>query len=364
MKKVNEFSLIIQYNESKLIIVRKRKMKTIFSGIQPSGTPTIGNYIGAMKQFLALQDQYNCYFCIVDEHAITVPQDRLKLREQTLGLAALYLAIGLDPHRATIFIQSEVSAHAEAAWIVQCNTTIGELERMTQFKDKSQKNGQASVSAALLTYPPLMVADIILYNTDLVPVGEDQKQHLELTRDFTERFNKKYGTENQPLLTKPEVKISKQGARIMSLQDPTKKMSKSDDNAKGYISMLDEPAIIRKKMKAAVTDSSGKIEYDVVNKPGISNLLTIFSAVTDQPISELEAKYSNSGYGEFKADLGEAIVALLEPIQANYHQLLASNELDTLLDQGAEKAALVANKTLQKMKNAVGLGRKSRRKKV
>lgn len=336
-------------------------MDTIFSGIQPSGIPTIGNYIGAMKQFTELQDTYDCYYCVVDEHAITVPQDRLKLRAQTLGLAALYLAVGLDPQKVTIFIQSEVSAHAEAAWLVQCNTSIGELERMTQFKDKSQKNARGGVSAALLTYPPLMIADIVLYNTNLVPVGEDQKQHLELTRDFVERFNNRYGSDSQPILTLPEVKIPTHGARIMSLQDPTKKMSKSDDNPKGFISMLDEPNVIRKKIRSAVTDSSGKIEYDVENKPGISNLLTIFSAVTDQSIADLAAKYADSGYGDFKADLGEAVVALLEPIQTRQRELLSSEELHQILDEGAEKARQVANKTLQRMRNGVGLGRKPRR---
>lgn len=336
-------------------------MDTIFSGIQPSGIPTIGNYIGAMQQFVSLQEDYNCYYCIVDEHAITVPQDRLKLREQTLGLAALYLAVGLDPQKATIFIQSEVSAHAEAAWIVQCNTTIGELERMTQFKDKSLKNGRTGVSAALLTYPPLMIADIILYNANLVPVGDDQKQHLELTRDFVERFNKRYGTEKQPILIVPEVKIPEQGARIMSLQEPTKKMSKSDVNAKGYISMLDEPNVIRKKIRSAVTDSSGKIEYDVENKPGISNLLTIYAAVSGKSIPTLVEQYSDAGYGDFKADLGEAIVTVLEPIQSRQKELLASDELNLILDEGAEKARRVANKTLQKMRNGVGLGRKVRR---
>ncbi|MBL1225339.1 tryptophan--tRNA ligase [Enterococcus sp. BWR-S5] len=338
-------------------------METIFSGIQPSGTPTIGNYIGAMKQFVNLQNSYNCYFCIVDEHAITVPQDPQKLRQQTRSLAALYLAVGLDPKKATIFIQSEVTAHAEAAWIIQCNTTIGELERMTQFKDKSQKNGRTGVSAGLLTYPPLMVGDIILYNADLVPVGEDQKQHLELTRDFVERFNKRYGQPNQEILTMPEVKIAEQGSRVMSLQNPTSKMSKSDTNAKGFISMLDEPNIIRKKIKSAVTDSTGVIEYDPENKPGISNLLSIFSSATDRPIEELAEAYNGKGYGEFKADLAEAVVALLEPIQDRYKELLVSDELDDILDQGAEQARLVANKTLQRMKNAVGLGRKPKRNK-
>ena len=334
-------------------------MQTIFSGIQPSGIPTIGNYIGAMKQFVALQEDYNSYYCIVDEHAITMPQDRLKLREQIKSLAALYLAIGLDPEKSIIFIQSEVSAHAEAAWIVQCNTSLGELERMTQFKDKSLKNKRAGVSAGLLTYPPLMVADIILYQTDLVPVGDDQKQHLELTRDFVERFNNKYSS-GQPILTLPEVKIPEEGGRIMSLQEPTKKMSKSDKNAKSFISMLDEPSIIRKKFKSAVTDSSGIIEYDPINKPGISNLLIIFSAFSGQSIDSLVTMYTGKGYGEFKDELATAVIAVMEPIQQRHAELLKSDELDLILDQGAESARKVANKTLQKMKNAVGLGRKSR----
>lgn len=336
-------------------------METIFSGIQPSGIPTIGNYIGAMKQFIELQNNYDCYFCIVDEHAITVPQDPQKLRQQTRGLAALYLAVGLDPKKATIFIQSEVSAHAEAAWIIQCNTTIGELERMTQFKDKSQKNGRTGVSAGLLTYPPLMVGDIVLYNANLVPVGDDQKQHLELTRDFVERFNKRYGQKNQEILVLPEVKIAEQGGRVMSLQDPTSKMSKSDSNSKGFISMLDEPSVIRKKIKSAVTDSTGIIEYDAENKPGITNLLNIFSAATGRSVEDLVSAYEGKGYGEFKTDLAEAVVDLLEPIQTRYHELLASDELDDILDQGAEQARLVANKTLQRMKNAIGLGRKPRK---
>ncbi len=336
-------------------------MEVIFSGIQPSGIPTIGNYIGALKQFVDLQKEYKCYFCIVDEHAITVPQDRLKLREQILQLAALYLAVGIDPDQADIFIQSEVSAHAEAAWIVQCNTSLGELERMTQFKDKSQK--QHSVSAGLLTYPPLMVADIILYNTNLVPVGEDQKQHLELTRDFVERFNSRYAAKNQEILTVPEVKIPEKnsGGRIMSLQDPTKKMSKSDDNAKGYISMLDEPKAIAKKIRSAVTDSSGIIEYDPEEKPGISNLLVIYSSVTDYSIEELAEKYKDSGYAAFKSDLAEAVVTWIEPIHERYNHFLASEELHEILDKGALEAQQVANKTLQRMKNAVGLGRKPKR---
>ena len=328
--------------------------KRIFSGVQPSAIPTIGNYIGAMKNFVALQDEYDCTYCIVNQHAITVPQDPKKLKEQTRSLAALYLAIGLDPEKSTIFVQSEVPAHAQAAWIVQCNVGVGELERMTQYKDKSQK--QQSVSAGLLTYPPLMVADIVLYNAEVVPVGEDQKQHMELTRDFVERFNSRYGNGNQ-LLVMPEPFIPKAGARVMSLQTPTKKMSKSDANVKEYISMLDEPSVIRKKIKSAVTDSSGVIEFDPAEKPGVSNLLTIFSAFSGESIDSLVERFKGVGYGQFKEELADAIIAVMEPIQERYYERLKSDKLDELLDEGAKKANYVANKTLRKMEKAVGLVR-------
>ncbi|MBE3569387.1 MAG: tryptophan--tRNA ligase [Bacillales bacterium] len=331
-------------------------MKTIFSGIQPSGTITLGNYIGAMKQFVELQDEYNCYFCIVDEHAITVPQDRLELRKNIRSLAALYLAVGLDLEKVTLFIQSEVPAHTEAGWILQCISYIGELERMTQFKDKSA--GKEAVSAGLLTYPPLMAADILLYNTDLVPVGEDQKQHIELTRDLAERFNKKYND----IFTIPEIRLPKAGARVMSLQDPTKKMSKSDPNSKAFITLLDEPKLIEKKVKSAVTDSEGVIRYDWETKPGVSNLLSIYSVLGNVSIKELEEKYAGKGYGEFKQDLAEVIIKELTPIQQRYAELIDSEELDEILDRGAEKANYEASKMLQKMKNAMGLGRKRRRK--
>lgn len=329
-------------------------MKTIFSGIQPSGTITLGNYIGALKQFVELQDEYNCYFCIVDQHAITVPQDPIVLRKNIRSLAALYLAVGLDPEKATLFIQSEVPAHAQAAWMMQCISYIGELERMTQFKDKSA--GKEAVSAALLTYPPLMVADILLYSADLVPVGEDQKQHLELTRDLAERFNKKFND----IFTIPEVRIPKVGARIMSLQDPTKKMSKSDPNQKGFISMLDEPKQIEKKIKSAVTDSEGIVRFDIENKPGVSNLLSIYSIVSGKTIAELETLYEGKGYGAFKGDLAEVIINALSPIQQKYNELMESNELDEILDKGAEKARFVADKMVSKMERAMGLGRKRR----
>lgn len=329
-------------------------MKTIFSGIQPSGTITLGNYIGAMKQFVELQDEYNCYFCIVDEHAITVPQDRLQLRKNIRSLAALYIASGIDPEKATLFIQSEVPAHAQAGWMMQCVAYIGELERMTQFKDKS--TGKEAVSAGLLTYPPLMAADILLYKTDLVPVGEDQKQHLELTRDLAERFNKKYND----IFAIPEVRIPKVGARVMSLQDPTKKMSKSDPNQKAFISMLDDPKQIEKKIKSAVTDSEGIVKYDKENKPGISNLLSIYSILTERPVSEIEKEYEGKGYGDFKADVAQVVVKAIEPIQSKYYSLMESSELDDILDRGAEKANRAANKMLAKMENAMGLGRKRR----
>ncbi|WP_374722689.1 tryptophan--tRNA ligase [Peribacillus tepidiphilus] len=327
-------------------------MKTIFSGIQPTGSVTLGNYIGAMKQFVDLQHDYNCYFCIVDQHAITVPQDRLELRKNIKSLAALYLAIGIDPEKATIFIQSEVPAHAQAGWMMQCVSYIGELERMTQFKDKSA--GREAVSSGLLTYPPLMAADILLYKTDLVPVGEDQKQHIELTRDLAERFNKKYND----IFTIPEIRTPEIGARIMSLQEPTKKMSKSDPNKKSFITLLDDPKQIEKKIKSAVTDSEGIVKYDKENKPGISNLLSIYSIFTGKSIEELEKQYEGKGYGEFKSDLAEVVINEIVPIQEKYYQLIDSPELDEILDRGAEKANREANKMLKKMMNAMGLGRK------
>lgn len=326
-------------------------MKTILSGIQPSGTLTIGNYLGAIRQFVELQDDHNCFFFIVDQHAITVPQDPKELRQNTRSLAALYLASGIDPEKATLFVQSEVSAHSELAWMLQSITYMGELERMTQFKDKAAK--QESVSSALFTYPALMAADILLYNADIVPVGDDQTQHLELTRDLAERFNNRFGE----TFTVPEIRIPKTGARIMSLQEPTKKMSKSDENVQGFISMLDEPKIIQKKINRAVTDSEGVVKYDKENKPGISNLLDIYSSCTGESIASLEEKYAGKGYGDFKKGVGKAVIDLLEPIQEKYHQLIDSEELDVILDEGAKKASERANIILQKAKDAMGLGR-------
>jgi tryptophanyl-tRNA synthetase len=331
-------------------------MKTIFSGIQPSGTITLGNYIGAMKQFVELQEEYNCYFCVVDQHAITVPQDKMELRKNIRSLAALYLASGIDPEKSTLFIQSEVPAHAQAGWMLQCVSYIGELERMTQFKDKSE--GKEAVSAGLLTYPPLMAADILLYDTDLVPVGEDQKQHLELTRNIAERFNRKYND----IFTIPNVRIPKVGARVMSLQEPTKKMSKSDANKKAFITLLDEPKQIEKKIKSAVTDSDGIVKYDKETKPGVSNLLSIYSILEGTPIEELEKKYDGKGYGEFKGDLAQVVINTIKPIQDRYYELIESTELDDILDKGAEKANFAASKMVNKMEKAMGLGRKARRK--
>ncbi|MEI2472248.1 tryptophan--tRNA ligase [Peribacillus frigoritolerans] len=327
-------------------------MKRIFSGIQPSGSVTLGNYIGAMKQFVNLQNEYECFFCIVDQHAITVPQDRIKLRKNIKTLAALYLAIGLDPEKNTIFIQSEVPAHAQAGWILQSISYIGELERMTQFKDKSA--GKEGVSAALLTYPPLMAADILLYSTDVVPVGEDQRQHLELTRDLAERFNKKHND----IFKIPEISLPTEGARIMSLQEPTKKMSKSDPNKKATIALLDDPKQIEKNIKSAVTDSEGIVRYDKENKAGVSNLMSIFSIFSGKSYSEIEEMYEGKGYGDFKSDLAEVVLGEILPIQERYNALIDSPELDEILDRGAEKANIEANKMIRKMYNGMGLGRK------
>ncbi|MGX4670104.1 tryptophan--tRNA ligase [Cerasibacillus sp. JNUCC 74] len=332
-------------------------MKTIFSGIQPSGTLTLGNYLGALKHFTELQDDHNCFFCIVDEHAITVPQDRLKLRNNIRSLAALYLASGIDPEKSTLFIQSEVPAHTQLGWMLQSISYMGELERMTQFKDKSAEK-ETAISSSLLTYPVLMAADILLYQADIVPVGEDQKQHLELTRNLAERFNNKYND----IFTIPEASIPKVGARIMSLQNPLKKMSKSDENEKAFISMLDDPKKIEKKIKSAVTDSDGVVKYDKENKLGVSNLLVIHSICSGESIEELEARYAGKGYGEFKQGVAEAVIDILKPIQDKYNALIHSDELDDILDRGAEKAAPIANRTLVKAKKAMGLGRVKKKK--
>lgn len=328
-------------------------METLFSGIQPSGVPTIGNYIGALKQFTEIQNDYDCYFCIVDQHAITVPQEKAALRKNIRSLAALYLASGLDPEKVTLFIQSEVPAHAQAGWMLTTISSIGELERMTQYKDKA-KDRKEGIPAGLLTYPPLMAADILLYGTNIVPVGEDQKQHLELTRDLAERFNARYND----IFTIPEIRMPKVGGRIMSLQEPTKKMSKSDSNTKSFISLLDPPNIVAKKIKSAVTDSDGIVKYDKENKPGISNLLSIYSIFTGKTIAELETMYEGKGYGDFKSDLADVMVEFITPFQEKYEYYMNSDELDRILDEGAEKARRKSFKMLKKMENAMGLGRK------
>lgn len=324
-------------------------MKTIFSGIQPSGTPTLGNYLGAMQQFVQLQDEHYCNFCIVDQHAITVPQDPKTLKQNIRSLAALYIASGLNTDKVTLFVQSEVPAHTELAWLLQSISYMGELERMTQFKDKAE--GRSAVSAALFTYPTLMAADILLYNTDIVPVGEDQTQHLELTRNIAERFNNRFGK----TFVVPEIKIPGVGARIMSLQEPTKKMSKSDENIKGFISMLDTPKQMEKKIKSAVTDSDAIVRFDKENKPGISNLLTIFAACQNISVKEAEGKFKDARYGDFKAAVAEVVADTLGPIKEKHDDLVNSKELDDILNNGAEKAQLRANKVLQKAKKKMGL---------
>ena len=328
----------------------------LISGIQPSGTITLGNYLGAIKNFVRLQDELvntDILVFIADLHAITVSQDKQALRKNIKSLAAIYLACGLDPEKVHIFIQSEVPAHNQLGWVMECNSYIGELERMTQFKDKKVKQ-VAGVSAGLLTYPSLMAADILLYDANLVPVGVDQKQHLELTRNLAERFNTKYGD----TFVVPEPYIAKTGAKIMSLTEPEKKMSKSDENPKSYISLLDELPVIMKKIKSAVTDSDATIKYDLENKPGISNLLTIYSCINGMTIAEIEAKYENSNYAEFKNDLANVVANEIEPIQKRYNELINSKELDQILDEGRDYANYLANKKLSKVYNKVGLGRK------
>ena len=324
-------------------------MKVIFSGIQPSGLPTIGNYLGAIRQFVQLQEENECYFCVVNQHAITVPQDPKELKENTRSLAALYIASGLDPDKATLFIQSEVPAHTELSWLIQTFTYMGELERMTQFKDKAGQ--QSSVSSALFTYPTLMAADILLYNADIVPVGDDQKQHIELTRDVAERFNNRFGE----TFVVPDIQLPEVGARIMSLQEPTKKMSKSDENQRAFISMLDTPKQIEKKIKSAVTDSDMEIRYDKENKPGVSNLLAIYASCTNQSIEAAEKHFADKRYGDLKSEVAEAVINVIEPIQQKYNQLIHSSELDEILDEGARKANKVAEKTLYKVKKRMGL---------
>ena len=331
-------------------------MNIILSGIKPTGIPTLGNYLGALKNFVKLQNEmtdFNFFFFVADMHAITVHQEPATLRKNIKSLAALYLACGLNKENLTLFVQSEISEHLELGYVMQANAYISELERMTQYKDKMQKQ-TTGVSSALLTYPVLMAGDILLYNSDYVPVGEDQKQHLELSRNLAERFNSRYSE----TFKVPEPLIQKVGARIMSLQDPTKKMSKSDPLEKASIFLLDEENVIRKKIASAVTDSDGIIKYDLVNKPGISNLMTIMSCICGLSMEGIEKAYAGVGYGTFKKDLADMLVEHLKPIQERYYTILKSPELDEILTEGASKASYLAQKTLSKMKRKMGIGRK------
>ena len=328
-------------------------MSVIFSGIQPSGNLTLGNYLGALRNFTKVQDENECYYCVVNQHAITVPQDPKMLHERTRQLAAIYLAAGLDPEKAVLFVQSEVPEHVQLGWIMTTMSYVGELERMTQYKDKASKRGD-SVPAGLLTYPPLMAADILLYQTNLVPVGDDQKQHLEITRDLAQRFNRVYG---EDVFTIPEILLGQDGTRVMSLQEPTKKMSKSDDNQTATVYLLDTPKDIEKKIKRAQTDSDNAVRYDREAKPGISNLMDIFAALTDKSHEEIEKAYAGQGYGTFKKDVAEATISVLEPIQKRYAELIDTPELDVILTTGAEKAREKASKTYEAVTKAMGLYR-------
>ncbi|MDY4192317.1 MAG: tryptophan--tRNA ligase [Oscillospiraceae bacterium] len=328
---------------------QQERKKVIFSGIQPTGNVTLGNYLGALKNWVALQDDYNCTYCIVNMHAITVRQDPAELRKHTLEAFALMLACGVDPQKSITFIQSHVPAHAEANWILGCNTQFGELSRMTQFKDKSQKHAD-NINAGLFTYPVLMAGDILLYQADLVPVGVDQKQHLELARDIALRFNGVYGN----TFTVPDGYIPKLGAKIMSLQDPTRKMSKSDENQKGCIYILDKPEVIVKKFKSAVTDSEMKVEYRE-GKDGINNLMSIYSTVTGKSYEAIEQEFDGKGYGDFKLTVGEAVAEHLRPIRERWEALMKDKAyLEECYKAGADKANAIAGRTLAKMYKKVG----------
>lgn len=329
------------------IIMKKR----VFSGVQPTGNLHIGNYIGAIKQWVEMQDSHECIFCIVDLHAITTPQNPKVLKEKIRELAALYLACGIDPRKSAIFVQSHNPDHTSLAWILDCIASMGQLERMTQYKSKSKKiKGQVSVG--LFNYPALMAADILLYQTDEVPVGMDQKQHVELTRDLAERFNSRFGE----VFKVPKVKVLQVGAKIMSLQSPTKKMSKSDEDKNGAVNLLDSADQIRHKIKIAVTDSGKEIVFRD-EKPGISNLLVIYSQLSGRSIKELEKKYAGRGYKEFKEDLAEIVIESLRPIQKEYQRIRKEKGLlDKILKDGLEKVRPISQKTLQKVYEVMGLG--------
>ncbi len=331
-------------------------MKRIVSGIKPTGVLTLGNYLGAIKQFVKLQKKMQedeFFLFVADMHAITVKQVPSELRKRTLDVAAMYLACGLDKERTVLFIQSEVKEQVELGYILQCYTYMGELERMTQFKDKTQKK-DISITSALFTYPDLMAADIIVYDADYVPVGEDQKQHLELTRTITNRFNNLYGD----FFVVPDPLIPEVGARIMDLQNPEKKMSKSDETDKGYITMFDDANTIRRKIRSAVTDSVGVIKYDQINQKGLANLINIFASITDSTIEEIVTKYKTASYKDFKDALAEAIVDVLVPIQERYNEIIKSKELQEILDRGQKIASDYAFRKMRKCKRKIGLGRK------
>ncbi|MBQ4351431.1 MAG: tryptophan--tRNA ligase [Clostridia bacterium] len=323
--------------------------KVVFSGVQPSGVLTIGNYLGAIRNFADFSDTYHCYYCVVDEHAITVRQVPADLRRRTYETLALYIACGLDPEKNTLFVQSHVSAHAELGWIIDCYTMFGELSRMTQFKDKSAKNAD-NINAGLFTYPSLMVADILLYQSELVPVGVDQKQHLELTRDVAARFNQIYGD----TFVVPEAYIPKETAKIMSLADPEKKMSKSDENENATVRILDPRDVIIRKFKRAVTDSGSEIRY-AEDKPGVSNLISIYSAFTGKTVEEVEREFDGKGYGDFKLAVGEACADALAPVQAEFARLTADKAyLESVMRNGAEAAAHDAARTMSKVRRKIG----------
>ena len=323
--------------------------KVIFSGIQPSGGLTLGNYIGALRNWKNLQAEYDCYYCVVDLHAVTVRQVPAELRRRTYETFALLLALGLDPQENTVFVQSHVAAHSQMCWALNCYTYYGELGRMTQFKEKSERHPD-NINAGLFDYPVLMAGDILLYNTDLVPVGADQKQHLEITRDIAIRFNNIYGD----VFRVPEPYIPKLGARVMSLQEPTKKMSKSDENENGFIAILDDPDVIVRKLRRAVTDSEGSVTARE-DKPGITNLMGILGALSGQTMEQIEDAFAGKGYGDLKSAVADAVIGELSPIQAEYKRLIADKgQLEALMKEGREKAARVANRTMSKVYRKMG----------
>lgn len=329
-------------------------MKRMVSGIKPSGELTLGNYLGAIKNFVRFQNDYELFLFVADLHALTTPQEKAVLRKRTKEHVAMYLACGLDPEKVTLFLQSEIPAHSQLSYLLESHSYVGELSRMTQYKDKIAKNTNDSMHVSLFTYPVLMAADILLYDADFVPVGDDQKQHVELTRTIAERFNHRHGD----FFVVPEPVIPTLGARIMDLQDPTKKMSKSDTSDKGYILLLDELARSKNKIKSAVTDSDTVVRYDVKHKPGIANLLTIYAILTDTSVEALEAKYASQSYQTFKADLADVVEQALAPIQARYKELMGSTIIDDVLDQGFAKANDIAIHKVRKANQLLGLGRK------